>query len=466
MQRSRINISSKQKQEREPNNEQKLVPLNNSQDDVGNEGLDHYKSLPLYRFRLRNWFLPMIRKETEILTKIQSTLRTPALDYYFAWTANLASHTFYVLMLPISNWFGLAELARDLVFVLGFGIYITGNLKDFLCLPRPRSPPLHRITMSTYTTQEYGFPSSHSANATAVTLIMSHKLLSMDISTATKAGLMFIVVIYYVSLIFGRIYCGMHGFFDVITGSVVGLGLFLFRFFWGSSWDDFFIFNNNCGLATPLVVLIFYLLLIHVHFEPIDDCPCFDDSVAFIGVLIGLDLSHWLADSTKFFLTLSDDSGVNPIIIDYNYHKLGLVKSVLRVVLGMALVLLWQVVSKPTVFTLLPPIYKYIGIYLPRRNYLSTASTANSTANVRRASVSNLNKEFGFGLQKDVRMGVETDIDYYEMLNYNHKTPPRKAKVFRPRYDVEIIGRLIVYAGVSIVTVWGFAICAHYLDLL
>ena len=32
-------------------------------------------------------------------------------------------------------------MARDLVFVLGMGIYVTGFCKDFLCLPRPRSPP-------------------------------------------------------------------------------------------------------------------------------------------------------------------------------------------------------------------------------------------------------------------------------------------------------------------------------------
>ncbi|CAH6722419.1 dihydrosphingosine 1-phosphate phosphatase Lcb3p [[Candida] jaroonii] len=441
---------------------------NNSVNEVGNEALDHYKQLPPYRFKLRNRCLPIIRKETEILASLQAKLRNPILDYYFAWTANLASHTFYVLMLPLSNWFGSASLARDLVFVLGIGIYLSGNLKDFLCLPRPRSPPLHRITMSSYTTQEYGFPSSHSANATAVTLLMADKVLQMAISYQTKVILMICFVIYYVSLIFGRLYCGMHGFFDILTGSVVGVFLYLFRKFFGEAWDNWFIFNNTFGVyTTPFVIIGFYLMLVHIHFEPIDDCPCFDDSVAFIGVLIGLDLSHWLAQVTGFFLKITTNQDINPIIIDYNYEHIGLIKSIIRVIMGISMVVVWQLVSKRIVFTILPPVYKFIGINLPRRNYKSTASSKQSNRTIRSQSISNLNEEEKVSIIKKDKIGIETDIDYYEMVNHEVVTPEiqRKAKVFKPRYDVEIIGRLIVYAGISVVTVWGFALGTHYFKL-
>ena len=132
-------------------------------------------------------------------------------------------------MLPPPIWFGGSYLTRDLVYVLGLGIYLTGFLKDFFCLPRPRSPPLHRITMSSYTTQEYGFPSSHLANATGVSLLLLIKILSLEnVSNTTYYSLIVGLLLYYISLIFGRLYCGMHGFLDIIIGGLVGLFVFCF----------------------------------------------------------------------------------------------------------------------------------------------------------------------------------------------------------------------------------------------
>lgn len=469
--------------------------------DVGNNSPHHYAALPPYRFHLRQSLLPLVRKETEILYQIQTKLRHPWADYYFAWTANLASHTFYVIMLPASNWFGSASLARDLVYVLGLGIYITGNLKDFLCLPRPRSPPLHRITMSSYTAQEYGFPSSHSANATAVSLLLVDKILKIDgMAPGTKVAVLVAIGFYYLSLIFGRIYCGMHGFFDVFTGSAVGLSLYLFRSKFGAIWDEFFLLNNNFGYFTPAVVWGFYLLLIHIHFEPIDNCPCFDDSVAFIGVLIGLDISHWLAKITLYFQLLSVNPLPNPIIIDYDYDKIGLVNTVLRVVMGITLVVAWQTLSKPIVFTILPPIYKFVGVYLPRRNYTATAFLEKSNRHIRSASLSNVREEELSFLMPEKRdeVGVQTEIDYYEMVDKDESRRDealalelalelaslksldkhgqgldqgldlglfQTGKVFKPRYDVEIIGRLIIYAGVSTMSVWGFALGVSVMNL-
>ncbi|EGV64411.1 PAP2-domain-containing protein, partial [Yamadazyma tenuis ATCC 10573] len=437
--------------------------------DAGNRSLKHYQSgLSPFRFRLRNRILPVVRKETQILANIQAKVRTPTLDFYFAWSANLASHTFYVLMLPLANWFGSEKLARDLVFVLGFGIYITGNLKDFLCLPRPRSPPLHRITLSSYTAQEYGFPSSHSANATAVSLIMAVKISELSCSTVAKIMLYAAIAVYYVSLIFGRVYCGMHGFFDVLTGTAVGTVLFLFRHWYGQWWDSVVVLDTagRWGWFLPPVLVAAYLILVHIHFEPVDNCPCFDDSVAFIGVLIGLDLSHWLAYKTGYFATAGTVG--SPLIVPFDFEHLGLVKTILRVAVGMTLVVSWKAVSKPVVFTVLPPIYKAIGVNLPRKNFEATAFSAQTNRQIRKASISNLDAEEAkfIGQAKDA-VGVQDDIDYYEMIGSggSEAPPDRSAGVFKSRYDVEIIGRLIIYAGVATASVWGFAVVNSTLGL-
>jgi len=47
-----------------------------------------------------------VRWETPYLAYLQAMFRTPALDSYFAITANLGTHTFFVLGLPVLFWCG------------------------------------------------------------------------------------------------------------------------------------------------------------------------------------------------------------------------------------------------------------------------------------------------------------------------------------------------------------------------
>lgn len=448
---------------------------NEPQKDVGNKPSDHYKSrLSPLRFALRSSCLPIVRKETELLALLQRKLRHPILDSYFAWTANLASHTFYVLMLPLPIWFGGSTLSRDLICVIGYGIYITGFCKDFLCLPRPRSPPLHRITMLSYTTQEYGWPSSHSANATAVTLMLFARLFQGPV-TSTTWGLALVLVVYYFSLMVGRLYCGMHGFFDILTGLLIGTSMFLVRFFWGEAWDQWLLFSHNGSyfgiFATVFLIIAFHLFLIHIYPEPVDDCPCFDDSVAFVGVLIGIDLAYFICAASNYY-TLKNTFN-DPLVIHYSFEESGLFGSFLRFALGATLVATWKTVLKPILFTALPPIYKFIGINLPRRNFTATAGSTTSSRQIRSQSLSNMRTQpmelqnvLKSRTDKDL-VGPTDDIDAYELLDYEHSHPPEHALhvkisgVFRKRYDVEIIGRTIVYVGIGMTSVWGFGLASE-----
>jgi hypothetical protein len=50
--------------------------------------------------------------ETPYLALLQETLRTPTLDSYFAFTANLGTHTFFMVMLPILFWCGYTNVGR------------------------------------------------------------------------------------------------------------------------------------------------------------------------------------------------------------------------------------------------------------------------------------------------------------------------------------------------------------------
>ena len=68
--------------------------------------------LPRWRYRLRERLLPTLRLETPYLARLQGWMRTPTLDSYFALTASLGTHTFFMITLPILFWCGYPSLGR------------------------------------------------------------------------------------------------------------------------------------------------------------------------------------------------------------------------------------------------------------------------------------------------------------------------------------------------------------------
>ena len=47
---------------------------------------------------------------------MQKKMRTPALDSYFAITANLGTHTFFMIGLPIMFWCGFESFGKGCVY--------------------------------------------------------------------------------------------------------------------------------------------------------------------------------------------------------------------------------------------------------------------------------------------------------------------------------------------------------------
>lgn len=388
------------------------------------------KRLSSVRYYIRSKLLPLVESETPILYKVQKNSRSKFWDQYFPFTANFGSHTFYVLILPIPAWFGCQKMLRDLVSILGLGIYFTGYVKDYICLPRPKSPPLKRITMSKSTIYEYGCPSSHTANATSVSLLLLFHLINNwnNVESHLKffnSHLLFNLValvslkIYYISMIFGRIYCGMHGFIDLLFGSIIGLAILLMRMQFGDKIDELIV---NKSLLVPLITIIGHYSLIHFHTVPLETCPCFEDSVAFVGVLMGLDLGHWLLSNSGYKTNLTDEYA--PFAIPYSYNELGLIKSILRVLIGVSLVVSWKLISKPFLNLIFKPIFNIIDL--------------------NRAKTKSKKSKFL------VKFISDDDESEFEKTIENSKV---NCDVFKYRYNRINIIRLIVYAGIAMITV-------------
>lgn len=174
---------------------------------------------------------------------------------------------------------------------------------------------------------EYGFPSTHSTNAVSVALYGILTLRSTpDISPTLRFSLEALAWIYAVSIVLGRLYCGMHGFLDVIVG--VALGAFLAIADWVSrDVIDAFVFSGSWQV--PVVFVTTVIVLVRIHPEPADSCPCFDDGVAFAAVVMGCDVGHWHYAQSSWSWNMPV-----PATVPYSYEELGLAKSILRVVAG------------------------------------------------------------------------------------------------------------------------------------
>ena len=311
--------------------------------DPGNHPASHFEPhMSPTRFKIRSWLAKYMSTQSPSLAKWQRRHRTTLRDIYFSYTSLLGSHTFYVLCLPTPVFWGYFEQTKDMVYIFGWTIYWTGFIKDYLCLPRPRSPPVHRIALSEYTTKEYGAPSSHTANAVGVSLYGLYQLIKTPTgswlgTSASVAG----IGLYCASMVVGRVYCGMHGLVDLISGALVGVTCFAVRLAMKSISSKAGI-GLDAGVAhwwAPIVSITWNLyLLLYAQPEPVDECPCFDDSVAFVGVISGVECCEWFIRWFGFQLAFGYQKGSPWTMV------------MKRLAVGVPLVVLWKyVVSKPLV---------------------------------------------------------------------------------------------------------------------
>ena len=247
--------------------------------------------------------------------------------------------------------------------MLALGVCASGLIKDLLCLPRPSSPPLQRITMSGYVSLEYGFPSTHSTNAVSAAVYISYMLMSSE-DVAQHTGRMVaeaLIALYVVSIVVGRLYCGMHGFLDVICGSLLGALFAAIEIIFQSIFDNWLSLNM---WAYPFPVITAMLLFIWLHPEPVDDCPCFDDSVAFASVMAGVEVGSWQKRSNQ----LSDG---NLEMLSVNGYSS--IRVMTRIALGVLAIFAWRSLVKSILLRFLPPAFRIInrlGIALPRRYFV------------------------------------------------------------------------------------------------
>lgn len=422
------------------------------------------------RYKIRQFLLPIVRAETPYLAALQQKTRTNARDVYFVYSANLGTHTAFLVGLPLIFWFGSYSLANALVDVLAAGVFFSGFMKDYFCLPRPLSPPLHRITMSGSAALEYGFPSSHSTNACSIAFYIFAMASEYEGSATTRVLIQCLAVFYVFSIVFGRLYCGMHGFLDVVAGSLLGFGISWVRW---SCTDLIENYVSNAGTTSSAVLILSIIVLVRLHPEPADPCPCFDDGVAFAGVVIGQYFSFW---------RFSDEIHTGPQIVPMHpghftvdttdLHIFGYTG---RIILGVGMIIVWRAVTKPILLTCLPPLFRAlspIGVLIPRSGFASALLYKQVPTDIPDEVIPSMKQipsmVRNFRRPRRDTVGPQSEADVYEAMAYKNRqrrlsnqtydeaertqdSDSMKKMIAKPRvrYDVEVVTKLVVYSGVG-----------------
>ncbi len=265
---------------------------------------------------------------------------------------------------------------------------------------------------------EYGFPSTHSTNAVSVAVYALFALNSPDTSVTGRTNIMIQILFswYAFSIVLGRLYCGMHGFFDIIIGSLLGVLLGVIQC----------VYLYSGTLREPVIIILVILVLVRIHPEPADDCPCFDDSVAFAGVIAGIEFGNWHFSRTSF-----SSPYPFPGTVPFELETIGWIRSIIRIALGVVTIFAWREVMKPTLLRFLPPLFRIIerlGLSLPRK-FFTKASEYNKIPKHLKddtiiPSVSELPAiitSMRNPRRRAVSIGPQSAADAYETLAYREK---------------------------------------------
>ncbi|KAG6827645.1 hypothetical protein H0H92_011011 [Tricholoma furcatifolium] len=429
-------------------------------------------TLPSWRAAIRRRLVKSVKWESEVIARLQDCIRTPWLDAYFVYTSSLGTHTFFMTVLPAFFFFGHNEMGRGLLLVLALGVYFSSFIKDLICSPRPFAPPVTRLTIGTHHL-EYGFPSTHSTNSVSIALFFFghvHRFASGPEPIITPEMYTLIVIglsVYTFSIVFGRIYTAMHSFTDCFVGVALGSAIWwaesswtgipiilsssnplhwIYSLIYGAGTHTFYLgkglgggkwveeWVSRGGWEVPLISIPLCLLAVNQHPQPVDDCPCFEDAIAFGSVVLGAVVGSW----AMTFFGLRMDIGKNVVMPGSGWVlELGQWVQVertmwdvvlwwsfaaLKMVVGVLVIFAWRLFAKSALHLILPPTFRGVArvfslpnrrFYTPATDYQSVPSEFSGNGIHPIPSVIDLPSSAGVGIEVGgIGSGVRSAFEY------------------------------------------------------
>jgi len=327
---------------------------------------------------------------------------------------------------------------------------------------------------------EYGFPSTHSTNCMSMALFLGAHIHDLHraghLSTSAFVAWVVVLVLYVSSIVGGRLYMGMHGFLDISIGLILGTTGWLLQHLVMPEVERWI---ANSGWGAPLVVTLVCLLLVNQHPSPIDDCPCFEDAIAFVSVISGILTSFWYskrvpAINPDYFTSVTPGASLDSFAAVTTWMLFAL----LKLTTGVLVIFGWRMLAKPSVQTLLPPLFRFLAraspVRLPhRRHYTPATEYSRGPPHTLRAVPSMIDLDLAMAEVIDEghagvasgREGPSALAGAIKRRGSPSDLTQEKTVVFEAEeggaledddkvkhYDADVLTKVVVYAGVGVLT--------------
>lgn len=136
------------------------------------------------------------------------------LYYLFTFGTELGNELFYITFFPFVMWNIDAFVARKIIMLWAWVMYLGQCTKDLLGWSRPASPPVVKVEM--FYNSEYSMPSTHAMSGTAIPFAlfyMTYGRWEYPFAVGFSVALSWCVLVCV-----SRIYMGMHSVLDVLAG--------------------------------------------------------------------------------------------------------------------------------------------------------------------------------------------------------------------------------------------------------
>jgi len=244
---------------------------------------------------------------------------------------------------------------------------------------------------------EYGFPSTHSTNSVSIALYC-HSLLYASYAAEQVSDSAYVLGVavclwYTFSIVFGRLYTGMHSITDCIVGSILGSSIWWVHMTVGQQFDEWI---TTSGWEVPLVLVAFgtlpaspvaeqkltcipAVIMINQHPQPVDDCPCFEDAIACVAVVAGVLIARWSAVRAGLSADFYQARTPGWQKESWEHKLLWVSLCAVKLVGGVLAIAVWRIVAKFALHAILPPIFRALAriTVLPTRRFYIPATDYN-----------------------------------------------------------------------------------------
>ncbi|MCJ8731011.1 hypothetical protein PDJAM_G00191110 [Pangasius djambal] len=175
------------------------------------------------------------------------------LYYAFTLGTELGNELFYISFFPFLTWNVDPFVARRLIAIWVWVMYLGQCTKDLVRWPRPASPPV--VKLEVFYDSEYSMPSTHAMSGTAVPLglfLLTYSRWEYPFLPGLTLALSWSALVCV-----SRVYMGMHSVLDVIAGFLYSL---LILAIFSPALEAIDTFNLSSSYAPILIVSLHAIL--------------------------------------------------------------------------------------------------------------------------------------------------------------------------------------------------------------